>query len=848
MTSLLTSKLGLAAILMLSFAPMLHARSAPIVRVPVAQVPDVQAPYRPGELLVKFKPGAVASAAHASTRSQRLSRFGRLEHVRLAAGMDVEGMRRWYQRQADVEYAEPNYIVRKAATPNDTHFEVQWALRNTGQGVNGTFGMAGADINASLAWDRHTGNGAVVVAVLDTGIDYLHPELAANIWRNPGEVANDGIDNDGNGKVDDIRGWNFISNNADPMDDDVDGGHGSHVAGIVGAVGNNANGISGINWNIKLMPLKVLSDEGSGDLASVIAGIDYAIAMGAKVINASYAFDCGVAPSISERDAYDRARAQGILVTLAAGNDSCDNDVTPSYPANHALNNMLSVGASDQFDTLAVFSRIPFNVTASNFGAQTVHLFAPGKNIYGTLRNDRYGFQSGTSMASPHVAGAAALLKSYRPALDMFQVREILLKTSQPKTALADLAVTSGRLDVGAAIDFDLTTSTPMHPSHLVAEKVNDSQIEVTWLDDSTIETGWKLEYRNHPAASFTTRASLAAGSSEYLDVAVQAGEGTYNGYRVRAFNGVGDSLPTAEVKLITPPLAPDNLRASGQGGTLSLTWIDRSGRETGYRLERGVQSGLFNEIANLAANTTRFEDSGLTLGTQYRYRVRAESAAAGFSVYSSELLITPQAASEGGGGGGGCFIATAAYGSALHPKVNTLRQLRDRYLLPNSIGRAFVDVYYRASPPLADFISRHEWLRAGVRTLLWPLVWLAEAIVPEARAGAFLRPAETTPAEAERVDARLDVIAAEIANEHAKEKAAERQLLVKFAPAVGTPTARAALQAVGALRVETVSAQLYLAEFADQAKRTQAAQALMQAGQVEYVEANRVVKRPLTR
>ncbi len=814
-----------------------------LLPLPVAEVssafadsaPAARPAYREGELLVKFKAGASAVRVHAAAGGQRIGRFGRLEHVRLAAGRDVEGMRRWYASQPDVEYAEPNYIVHKTAVPSDTSFNLQWGMRNIGQTVNGITGTSGADINAAAAWDRHTGDGSVVVAVVDTGIDYNHPDLAANIWSNPAEIAGNGIDDDGNGRVDDSRGWDFANNDAAPLDDDVDG-HGTHVAGIIGAVGNNAAGVSGVNWNVRLMPLKVLDAAGFGDTADIIAAIDYAIAEGARIINASYAFDCGVAPLQSERDALDRARVAGVLVVLAAGNDGCDSDVEPTYPASHALNNLLAVGASDPFDRLAQFTG-----SSSNFGAQSVHLFAPGKNVYSTIRIalGNYGYENGTSMAAPHVSGAAALLMSHRPALAMREVREILLKTAEAKAALDGLAVTGGRLNIGSAMDFVLATSTPMHPSHLVARKINDSRIDLSWLDDSTIETGWKLEYRADPGAAFsaTPRATLGSATLLYQDVAVLAAEGTYNGYRIRAFNAIGDSLPTSEVKVVTPPLAPDALAASFSNGTTTLTWNDRSARENGYRVERASPGGLFTEVASLAANTVRYQDNGLAGGIEYRYRVRAQSAVAGFSAYTAIATVNaPAAITDSGGTQVGCFIATAAYGSALHPKVNALRQFRDGYLMTHAFGRAFVNAYYRASPPLADFIARHDWLRAGVRVLLWPLVWLAEAIVPDATAGSFFKPAEKSVV----ADAQVDKAAVEIV--------AERQLLVKFKPTVDEAAVRAALVEQGGSRIEPVSGQLYLAEFANPAKREQARIALSASPLVEYAEANRVASRPRTR
>lgn len=704
-----------------------------------------RAEYREGELLVKFKTDqAVARAAsvHAETGARGLRRFGRLELVRLAAGMDVQRMQRWYQSQPDVEYAEPNYLARKAAAPNDPRFANQWALRNDGQRVNGVSGTPGADIDATAAWDRHTGDAAIVVAIIDTGINHTHEDLAANIWTNPGETAN-GLDSDGNGYVDDVRGWDFANNDADPFDDD---GHGTLVSSIIGAAGDNGLGISGINWRVSLMALKVLGDDGKGTTSSIVAAIDYAIAKRVAVINASYSFGCGDAIVLSERDAVARARAAGILFVAAAGNDDCDLDTQPTYPASHAYNNVIAVGASNAFDQRAVFSN-----AASNYGANSVHVFAPGLNILGANASNAYAFGSGTSTSAPHVSGAVALLKAYRPGLSPFQVREILLASARPLAALQGLAVTGARLDIGAAMDYDLAANPPLRPSHPSARRISDNRIDLAWLDDSTHETGYRLEHRSLPDSTFTSRATLAADAVAYQDTSAMAAEGTYNGYRVRAFNAAGESAATAEVRVLMPPLAPSNLRGVGSGANLTLTWNDRSARETGYRLERAAAAGNFVEIALLPANSTAYADSGLTLGVDYRYQVRAHSAIAGDSIYSSTLTYTPSAIEQtvsapeiveivgaGGSSGGGCFIATAAYGSALHPKVNALRQFRDAHLLTNTFGRAFVDAYYRASPPLADFISGHAWLRAGVRVLLWPLVWLAEAIFPEAEAGAL--------------------------------------------------------------------------------------------------------------
>lgn len=782
-----------------------------------------------GELLVRFRDDARPQAVrvHADARTRAVERIGgRIERVRLAFGQDVEGMRRWYARQPGVVYAEPNYLARKAAVPSDPDFARQWGLRNTGQYVNGLSGTPGADISAPGAWDRHTGSAGVVVAVVDSGIDYTHPDLAGNLWRNPDEVPDNGIDDDRNGKIDDVRGWNFVAGNNDPMDDDNDGGHGTHVAGIIGATGNNGVGITGVNWRVSLMALKVLAANGFGETAAIVAAIDYAVAEGAHVINLSLAYRCGETASLSEREALQRARDAGVLVVTAAGNAGCNNDERATYPGSHALNNLLAVGASDPFDQRAVFPR----GGSSSYGAQRVHMFAPGRNVYSTLINNRggYGHEDGTSMAAPHVSGAAALLKAYRPSLRMAQIREILLLSAKPRPALDGLAVTSARLDLAAAMDYDLSASRPVQPSHVAATPVSN-RIDLLWLNDSTIADGWKIERRSHPGQAFTVIDTLDARITTYRDEATLTGEGTYNAYRVRAFNALGDSSPSNEVKVVTPPLAPDDLQASGVGLRVNLTWRDRSQRETGYRVERATGDGLFSEIASLPANSTRYEDGSVLADTEYRYRVRAHHEAAGFSGYSPATAITPRASPDGGTKVG-CFIATAAYGSAMHPRVEALRRLRDRHLVTHAAGRALIELYYRWSPPLADVIARHESLRALTRVVLWPLVWLAEALVPDAAAGSFFAPQHARPAAQD---------------EQAAIEKVERQILVRFDDSTPTAVVHQMLAAQGATRIERIAASLYVAEFTDADSARRGAAQLRTQAMVRYVEPNRLVSRP---
>jgi subtilisin family serine protease len=288
--------------------------------------------------------------------------------MQLPEGMTVEEALTIYRNDPNVEYAEPNYLRHAMSTiPDDVFFPNLWGLNNTGQVVNNTPGTSGADIDAPEAWDITTGSSSVVVAVIDTGVDYNHPDLTSNIWTNPGEIPDNGIDDDGNGKIDDVNGWDFVNDDNDPIDGAE---HGTHVAGTIAAEGNNSIGIAGVSWTAKIMPLRFLDGFGDGKVSDSIAAIDYAIANGAHIINASYGWNTF---SQFEREAISRARDAGILFVVAAGNESENNDLVPSYPASHELDNIIAVAATDQNDNLTDFS---------NYGATSVDVAAPGENIY----------------------------------------------------------------------------------------------------------------------------------------------------------------------------------------------------------------------------------------------------------------------------------------------------------------------------------------------------------------------------------------------------------------------------------------------------------------------------------
>jgi subtilisin family serine protease len=341
-----------------------------------------------------------------------------------------------------IEYFELDQrIGSTAALPDDDHFAKQWALHNTGQ----SNGVKDADIDAPAAWKLSTGTGQTVVAVIDTGIDWKHPDLKNRIWTNADEIAGNGIDDDGNGYVDDVRGWDFVNWDNNPMDDH---GHGTHVAGIIGANGDNGRGVAGVNWSVKLMPLKFLDSDGAGYLSDAITAIEYAIENGATISNNSWG-GSGYSQSLYDTLAY--ARQHDHIFVVAAGNDSDSLDQHPDYPASYGqwLDNVVVVGSTTRQDHLSGFS---------NYG-KTVDIAAPGSSILSTYlrnegKNDAKGYKtfSGTSMATPFVAGAASLIRDLHPEWSYKQVIDHVLGTADEIKGLSKQVDGGRRLNLGRAV------------------------------------------------------------------------------------------------------------------------------------------------------------------------------------------------------------------------------------------------------------------------------------------------------------------------------------------------------------------------------------------------------------
>jgi serine protease len=430
--------------------------------------------YVPDELLVVYRPGIAIAQAHraaGSLRAQVLQTYPqlRLQHLRLPKGIGVERAIQALRADPSVAYAEPNYIVWRQTDPNDPGYPRQWGLHNTGQ----TGGTTDADLDAPQAWNLSVGSDAAVIAVIDTGVDYTHTDLRANMWTNPGESGLDsqgrsrmtnGVDDDGNGYIDDVHGINAINRTGNPMDDHS---HGTHVAGIIGASGNNQVGIAGVNWRVKILGAKFMNASGNGSVADAIRALDYCTTLkrlyldsggrrGANILATNNSWGGG---NYSQAlfDAIKRSGDAGILFISAAGNSAANNDTTPFYPASYNLSNIIAVAATDARDRRASFS---------NYGANSVEMGAPGAEILSTIPGHRYASYSGTSMATPFVSGAVALLWSYDRTLSALQIRQRLMNTGDPVAALEGRTITGRRLNLLNALrNYSPPKSSPPPPA-----------------------------------------------------------------------------------------------------------------------------------------------------------------------------------------------------------------------------------------------------------------------------------------------------------------------------------------------------------------------------------------------
>jgi len=666
--------------------------------------------YVPGEIIVRYKADVSGSAVARSLSEKGATRLGSLNKlnihfVALPRETGVEDALDTYRKDPNVLYAEPNYRVHALSTfPNERNldeFKQQWGLNNTGPsgpaiGPSGLKGTDNADINAPEAWDIQTGSSSTVIAVLDTGMDLNHEDLSAHLWTNSGETASNSKDDDGNGYVDDKNGWDFVNNDNDPDDDNVRSGssvnsHGTHISGIIGAVSDNLKGVGGINWNVKLMILKVLDQNGEGTVSNIISAIQYAVDKGVNIMNASWGL---TSFSQSLYDEIKSAGESGALIVTAAGNTS-----SVEYPARFNLDNIISVTATGLSDELTDFG----TGTKAATDVEDVDLGAPGHLIYSTIimndgpSNESYYWKDGTSQATAFVTGVAGLLLSEDSTLTAAKIKTRILKSVDSVSDLASVTVSGGRLDAFEA----LSSQVVIVP---FGTGLNVGETKQFTLDGATA-TSWS-----------SSDTSVGTIDSTGLFTAVAAGACT-----VSANSGLYTSA-AIYVKEITV--------------TSSKTSLDPAERVT-FTASGGTSPYIW---ASSSTSVLTVNSSGIVTGVDRGSATVTATDARGFFGTSETITISGSTGGSGGSGGGGnCFIATAAFGSPLERHVRTLQEFRDRCLMTNSPGRAFVRLYYQYSPPLAERIADSPLLRGIVRILLIPLVLFGSFMVKSGISWKFL-------------------------------------------------------------------------------------------------------------
>lgn len=563
---------------------------------PTSPAPRLDAPRQPDQMIVGFKPGldsAARDGVHSRVGATRLHRYRRIaaDVVALDKSVEWKAARKAYLSDPAVAYAEPNYVVEKRDIPNDPLFEPLWAMRNTGQ----TGGTPGADIRATEAWSLATGDTNILVAVIDTGIDYTHPDLIENLWTNPDEIPGNGVDDDGNGIIDDIFGARWTGGSGAPTSGNpMDGNsHGTHVAGTIGASGNNGIGVVGVNWRTRMMALKFLSDAGSGFIADAVSALEYAIDKGARISNNSWG---GGGWSQAMKDMIDAAGAAGHLFVAAAGNSASDNDLIPQYPATYPCANIVSIASSDHNDNRSSFSC---------FGRTTVHLAAPGSSILSSIPGGGFGTFSGTSMATPHVAGAAALLWSVNPSAPYSAIKQAIVNGVDVLSEWTDRVIAGGRLNLAKSLQ-------QMSP-HIRLQGVPPLPITLPPGDSVTFD----VIYRPIEAGSHTGRIRIVSNDAlmPTSDVAV-AGIAMNDALELLPPDGFAPNGPPGG------PFTPDSRTYSlANTGTNALTW---SAAATGSWLTLSATGGVLSAAATVDVTVA----------------VHPSAAALPIGVYSSKLTV----------------------------------------------------------------------------------------------------------------------------------------------------------------------------------------------------------------
>ena len=611
------------------------------------------APYAPGEILLQFKPDVKEVEVSEAYRQGGLRLIkqvhtpamrdrGKMGFNRVQTAMPVSAAIERLRQLPGVAVAEPNWVVTSQLESNDPVFTSgnQWGMM--GQFSGSPFGSQADHLWASGI----TGDRNIVVGVIDTGIQFDHPDLSANMWANPWEIPGNGVDDDGNGYVDDIHGWNTKNDNGIIYDPGQDASgnyydaHGTHVAGIIGAAGGNGLGVAGMNWNVNIIAGK-FNGGGTGYVADAIEAIDYMTALKTRQgVNIVVTSNSWINQSYSQLvfEAITRAAQANILFVAAAGNWSYNNDITAAYPTNY---DTTSSAGYDAVISVASIAADGSKAASSSYGPVSVDLGAPGVGIYSTVPGGGYAVKSGTSMATPHVTAAIALYASTHPGASAPQIRQALFATAAPTTSVSGITATGGRLDAYALNN--LSDMPPAAPANAQAVAVSGSQVNVTWNDLSTNEWGFVIERSPAPPnLSFAFVGVVGPDIRSLSDQTALPGMSYY--YRVNAYNAGGNNGYAESAAVSTPtvtlPLAPSSLKGTALSkGGIGLTWTDNSNNETSFQLDRKTGSGAWERLATLPSNSKAFTDTTTVRLNTYSYSVRASNAA-GFSSSSNAITL----------------------------------------------------------------------------------------------------------------------------------------------------------------------------------------------------------------
>ncbi|MDR4949953.1 S8 family serine peptidase [Neobacillus cucumis] len=600
--------------------------------------------YKKGEVIVKYKNayttdslGALASKYNLKTKKNLNNSTTKL--LTYNANLPITDVLNALNASAQVEYAEPNYLIKPDAVSDPLYGQL-WGMKNTGQSILGVYGKAGIDIGAEGAWALTKGSTSVVIGVIDTGIDINHPDLKARIWKNPGEIAGDGIDNDKNGYIDDVNGWDFF-NQDNTVFDSADGDeHGTHVSGTIAGTADTV-GVTGLAPNVKIMPLKFIGPDG-GYTSDAILAINYAKAKGVKITNNSWGGG-GFSQALS-----DAIRDSNSLFIAAAGNDGENNDVTPHYPANYDLPNIISVAAIDNTGNLADFS---------DYGATTVDIAAPGVSIlssvpplYGDYA-DAYDYYNGTSMATPHVTGEAALLLSKYPTYTPAVIKQSILKASTPLSSLQGLVLTGSMARADKALAYQPDSDIPGIPFTgtsvtTTANATNDKDDvysmdllkgeRVTVTLSGATGTDFDIYLYNNTATTVNSSAGIVAYSEKastssetftytapsdgtyYLDVSAFSGSGSYTATVKRGATAATYENTAKEIGYV--PAWSTSSNTSASGGSYAVT--NTAGAK-----------------AQFVFNGTSVSLTGTKYATQGMVKITVDGVSTTTSLYSASTL-----------------------------------------------------------------------------------------------------------------------------------------------------------------------------------------------------------------